>query len=179
MSEFIVVEWPDIQYLMEKDGFQEHAHLIDNPKMVEDFGSSAYFVEKYWLEQVVEDLTDPKFLGIPNISFSIAEGNANNAIRQFQRCMHGFDDSELWNFYVTIAKWITPRLEAFIRLTSKAQSTPCKIDSYEQWKKILEKMLFSFKSIAYEDEIDWSEAKEVEVNEGITLFAKYFFNLWD
>lgn len=45
---YIVVTWPCIQYLMDKEGFKEHSYLINDDKGIEDFGSSAYFVEETW-----------------------------------------------------------------------------------------------------------------------------------
>lgn len=41
---YTVVEWPDIQMLMDKEGFDENAYLdVDC-----NFGSSAYFVRYDW-----------------------------------------------------------------------------------------------------------------------------------
>lgn len=48
---FEVVCWPDVQHLMEKDGFEENAYLINDEKGLEDYGSSAYFVSSEWLEE--------------------------------------------------------------------------------------------------------------------------------
>ena len=45
-NDYIVVTWPEIQELMEEEGFKEHSYLINDDKGMEDFGSSAYFVEK-------------------------------------------------------------------------------------------------------------------------------------
>jgi len=49
-EEFIVVTWPDSQDLMELDGFRENSYLINDEKGLDDFGSSAYFVNKKWYE---------------------------------------------------------------------------------------------------------------------------------
>lgn len=48
MDEYIVVEWPESQYLMDIDGFYKNAYLINDIKGLDDFGSSAYFVLKSW-----------------------------------------------------------------------------------------------------------------------------------
>lgn len=50
-SRYVVVQWPDIQFLMEKPGFREHAYLINDDRGMADFGSSAYFVEEAWLNE--------------------------------------------------------------------------------------------------------------------------------
>lgn len=52
MTKFVVVGWPEIQSLMELEGFEENAYLILDDKGMEDFGSSAYFVNEDWLNEV-------------------------------------------------------------------------------------------------------------------------------
>ena len=51
-------------------------------------------------------------------------------------------------------------------------------DGYDEWIEILKKILYAFE--AAEDEsppfLDWDEKK---VEEGLDLFRKYFFHLWD
>lgn len=179
MSEFIVVEWPDIQFLMEKDGFKEHCHLIDTEPLIEEYGSSAYFVEKYWLEEVIEGMKDPKTIGTPNICFSVVDNATDNVVRKLQRITRGFDDSELWNLYVTIAKFISPRLKEFIRQTSKTQCVPCTFVSYDSWRSTLQKMDTAFEKVAGIDEDEWGKEEWDEIEEGLKLFSEYFFNLWD
>ena len=39
---------------MELDGFVENSNLIDDDKGLLEFGSSAYFVNRKWLEENVE-----------------------------------------------------------------------------------------------------------------------------
>ena len=46
---FEVVCWPEIQFLFGEEGFEQNSYLINDDKGVEDFGSSAYFVNSYWL----------------------------------------------------------------------------------------------------------------------------------
>lgn len=46
---YTVVQWPEIQEFMVLEGFNEHAYLVNDAKGMEDFGSSAYFVEYDWL----------------------------------------------------------------------------------------------------------------------------------
>ena len=40
--------------MMELDGFVENSNLIDDDKGLLEFGSSAYFVNRKWLEENVE-----------------------------------------------------------------------------------------------------------------------------
>jgi hypothetical protein len=51
MNNYIVVGWPDIQYLFDKEGFKENSYLINDEQGLEDFGSSAYFVNVDWLKE--------------------------------------------------------------------------------------------------------------------------------
>ena len=46
---YVVVQWPEIQEIMTIEGFDEHSYLINDEKGMEDFGSSAYFVDYDWL----------------------------------------------------------------------------------------------------------------------------------
>lgn len=52
MDKYIVVTWPDIQTYMDKEGFENNAHLINDEKGIELFGSSAYFINEEWAEKV-------------------------------------------------------------------------------------------------------------------------------
>lgn len=51
---FEVVCWPESQMLMELDGFEENSYLVNDDKGLLKFGSSAYFVNRKWLEENVE-----------------------------------------------------------------------------------------------------------------------------
>lgn len=54
---FVVVQWPDIQDLMEKEGFKENSCLINDEPLLEEYGSSAYFVRENWLKTLmIEEL---------------------------------------------------------------------------------------------------------------------------
>ena len=47
-----VIQWPEIQELMDLPGFSENSFLINDPLGLNDFGSSAYFVSKNWLDSI-------------------------------------------------------------------------------------------------------------------------------
>lgn len=51
MDKYIVVQWPEIQELMEIEGFRDNSYLINDEKGLEEFGSSAYFVNYNWYKQ--------------------------------------------------------------------------------------------------------------------------------
>ena len=56
-SGYAVVTWPDIQFYMGHEGFEENAYLINDEKGMLEFGSSAYFVDSEWLEKIDRELT--------------------------------------------------------------------------------------------------------------------------
>lgn len=45
-----IVCWPDVQHLFELEGFYDNSYLVSDNKGLEDFGSSAYFVNSKWLK---------------------------------------------------------------------------------------------------------------------------------
>ena len=49
---YTVICWPDVQELFEVEGFRDHSYLVNDDKGIEDFGSSAYFVDVQWLEGI-------------------------------------------------------------------------------------------------------------------------------
>jgi len=48
---FEVVTWPDIQFIMDKEGFRRNSVLINDEPLLTEYGSSAYLVRKSWLEK--------------------------------------------------------------------------------------------------------------------------------
>ena len=46
MSKYVVVTWPESQHLFNLDGFEENSYLINDENGIDDFGSSAYFVDE-------------------------------------------------------------------------------------------------------------------------------------
>jgi len=51
---YVVITWPEIQYYMDLDGFDENSSLINDEPMLSEYGSSAYFVDEDWLEEADE-----------------------------------------------------------------------------------------------------------------------------
>jgi len=48
---FDVITWSDdIQHYMEIDGFRENSCLINDEPLLSEYGSSAYFIRRSWLE---------------------------------------------------------------------------------------------------------------------------------
>lgn len=54
-----VVCWPESQMLMEKEGFYDNCSLINSDRGLEEFGSSAYLVDKDWYQKFINgELSD-------------------------------------------------------------------------------------------------------------------------
>ena len=51
MDKYIIIQWPEIQEFMEIEGFEENSYLINDEKGLDDFGSSAYFVNTKWIDE--------------------------------------------------------------------------------------------------------------------------------
>lgn len=95
----------------------------------------------------------------------------------YQRETRGFDSSELWSLDHTIAKFIAPRLRAFID-EFDGRSHPAGLTS-KQWRAKLEKMHKAFELMA-SDKMWIANKKEAKsMEEGLDLFREWFFHLWD
>ena len=53
MEDYEIIGWPDIQALMEEEGFHDNATLIE-PNYAMGIDSSTYLVDKEWLESFNE-----------------------------------------------------------------------------------------------------------------------------
>jgi L-rhamnose mutarotase len=52
MNIFTVILWPEIQDLMDEEGFEENSLLINEGKLYEEYGDSAYMVRVSWRKSV-------------------------------------------------------------------------------------------------------------------------------
>lgn len=127
------------------------------------------FRREAYIKGLKEGKESRDVLGIEDVNFScgLAYDTEYSSYEEWkkQRLERGFDNTELWNLYITILKFILPRLKAFKECTGgyPPNFTP------ETWEECLQKMIDSIESILYGDEPNY---------EGFELFNKYFFNLW-
>jgi hypothetical protein len=57
-----IVCWPESQMLMEKEGFFDNCSLINSDRGLEEFGSSAYLVDKDWYQKFINgELSDAEY----------------------------------------------------------------------------------------------------------------------
>lgn len=73
---FEIVEWPDVQFLMDKPGFRENSHLINGVEGINEYGSSAYLVNSAWLEKVTGASPERKRMIIVSITDISPQGDA-------------------------------------------------------------------------------------------------------
>jgi hypothetical protein len=103
-----------------------------------------------------------------------------------QRVFRGWSEDEMWNLDVTLARYIYPKLEYFKGCHG---SHPADV-TWEEWLKILDKMIRAFRYVADEEEFKIEDpdievyrqklkAAEDDCREGLELFARYYRNLWD
>lgn len=122
--------------------------------------------------------TDPKYIGVPNINFSVAD-KEDKRERSYakQRIKRGFDDSELWSLDCTIAQFILPRLIEFKKQT---EGYPAHMAGESEWHENLEKMILAFKLVVDGKLIVTHETsiRFKKFDEGISLFKDHFLNLW-
>lgn len=93
----------------------------------------------------------------------------------YQILTRGWCDSDTWSLDYTIAKFILPRLVRFKEINC---SYPSNLTEKE-WDNILAKMIVTFKIIASDGSWNISDEENEKVEEGLDLFRKYYFDLWD
>lgn len=108
-------------------------------------------------------------LEIPNCSFSNVkdwmylgpQDVEKLAKYKKQRIERGFDDTELWSFDVTIAKFVLPRLIEFRKV---ANGYPADFKTFENWLATIDKMIYAFDHLVNEEKYDDERDKELELH---------------
>jgi hypothetical protein len=125
---------------------------------------------------------------------------------KFPKCPHSgkerkieirIDSWDCWNLDYTLALIIAPALK---KLKELQHGFPCEFSEIdiredgvnyggngggvEAWNVILDKMINAFEEIINDEDADnssylYNEEKRAMVQEGLDLFAKYYFALWD
>lgn len=101
MGKYVVVTWPESQDLMDKPGFRENSYLINDDKGIEDFGSSAYFVDEEWLAEATKETTDAdKRSTCLQAYFYVKDALEEDDIAEFDNPFTICDDETAEKFYV-------------------------------------------------------------------------------
>lgn len=120
-------------------------------------------------------MTDPKYLNIPNIQFSLTDKNDGREIKfSKQRINRGFDDSETWSLDSTISKFILPRLKVFndVKISHPPSIT------MSEWTLIIKKIITGFELLLKDNESYITGEDKILIEEGLDLFRKHFLDLW-
>jgi hypothetical protein len=88
---------------------------------------------------------------------------------------HDFPIDEIWNTDNALAQLIVPRLQAFKALDKHGYPSDC--TDMRTWNNTIQKMINAFELMKYVHSLSVDE--ERIVSEGLSLFCKYFRNLWD
>lgn len=117
---------------------------------------------------------DPKYIGVPNICFSLTklDDKREKKFRK-QRIERGFDDSETWSLRDTIANFILPRLKVYRKTIDGFI-----VDQNDFYKKI-DMSIRAFELVAREEGATiWTKEEEQEYADGIEAFKEIFMGLW-
>ena len=184
------------------ENLPEHLKTVWDDALKSDnvvIGRECDFISPELYQRFVEGMTcgqkDP--WGIPNVCFSIAEPDDERWSKwKQQRMERGFDDTELWNLDVTMARFILPRLKVYKESTFTVPGTiiyevggegammnndPELNDKAEKkWMEILDDIIWSLENYEKEPEynddtwLDEYKKWDEKVHKGLELLGKYF-----
>lgn len=92
----------------------------------------------------------------------------------FQRLTRGFDDSTTWSLDYSLPPVILPRLKRFKEVTIAVPQDM----TQEEWHEILDKMIAAFEFAGSDARWEATPGDFEKYQEGLDLFAKYYFLLW-
>ena len=88
---------------------------------------------------------------------------------------HDYPVEEVWNTYHILSQIIAPRLQAFKALEKHGYCPDFK--GMREWNCAIQKMIDAFELMKYAN--TYSEDEKRTIEQGLDLFRKHFFNLWD
>jgi len=56
-DKFTIIQWPEVQELMEIPGFDNNSVLINDEPLHTEYGDAAYLVRETWLKKVNKEAT--------------------------------------------------------------------------------------------------------------------------
>lgn len=120
------------------------------------------------------DRVDIKYLGIPNVCFSLtSKEDKRDEEYAHQRKKYGFDDSETWSLRDTIANFIIPRLERYEEIANDF------LIREPQLKEDINSFLLAMKLLTRDSgACIFTEEEETQVEKGLNAFPKMFMSLW-
>jgi hypothetical protein len=134
------------------------------------------FPEKLFIKNVVSQVekVDIKYLGIPNICFSLTDKDDKREVEfSKQRMERGFDDSETWSLRDTIGNFMIPRLERYEEIAKGF------LKREPEMVVEIESLLNAMKLIARDKgSCIFTDEEQKQVEEGLNNFPKVFMSLW-
>jgi hypothetical protein len=106
-----------------------------------------------------------------------------------QTIFRGYSDRDCWNIDYYVARKMEKILKRFRKNLHGYPSDMCNHShevvcedvgciAFYRWQMIIDKMILAFHYIV-EDEMMYDTDKQKAVEEGLDLFRKHFFSLWD
>jgi hypothetical protein len=124
-------------------------------------------------------LDDPQWTLFRHISYIWYEiNNLRFRIKmKFQKIFRGYSDDEIWELHLSIAEYVSKRLKIF--RYGRLIGYPSEFRDIEQWYESLDAMIEAF-DLIIDDQWDVGyETRQAKINKGLSIFAKYFQDLWD
>jgi len=115
----------------------------------------------------------PRYILEQDTMFRCDDGSRRDRLLE-ERRRTGVSPDECWSLDYSLACFMVPRLEVFIR---GARSFPCRMGSLGKWKAALRKMLYAFRKMRSQD-VPWKEGQDARFDEGLRLFREYMLSLW-
>lgn len=110
----------------------------------------------------------------------VANNNSLSARLGFflQRKARGYDDRDVWDLGHAITTFVYPRLKHFITWQAEyGKRVPQEfINDPAEWLNVLRKIERAFDIVVVGDYR--SDTAKAEVGEGLSLFARYYLDLW-
>lgn len=119
-------------------------------------------------------LTDIKYLGVPNVCFSLTSKNDKRE-KDFsiQRMERGFDDSETWSLRDTIGQFTLPRLKRFKEIYIEKI-----VDQDDTYKKI-DMSIRAFELLIRDrGTFTLTLEENKEYDDGMKAYHEIFLGLW-
>lgn len=126
------------------------------------------------MEKTSTEKIDPKYLGIPNICFSLTKPDDEREIKfRLQRIERGFDDSETWSLRDTIGNFILPRLKRHREIIGGF------LNNTEELYEDCDKSIRAFELLVRDKGATiWTKEEEGEFEIGMDAFNRVFMRLW-
>ena len=111
-----------------------------------------------------------------------------------QKIVRGFSDDEIWDLRSSVVAFVYPRIVMFRDSYSAIcpgvisdEMFPGVLNMSEEqeklanarWKEILDTMVYAFEQMYEGNEYKLREEENAKIEDGLYLFAKYFYCLWD